>query len=100
MDPKVEIRVRGETIAVREMPWPKAIEFTRKLGLHARKLVDDQGAFVFDVGRLVELIGGTAELAEFLVVESTGKPAEWISALRTSEMLEVIDTALSINLSP
>jgi hypothetical protein len=99
LDPKVEIKVRGETIVVREMPWPKSIEFIRKLGLHAQQLVDAEGKLSLNLGKIVGLIANTAELAEFLVRESTGKPDEWRDSLPMSQMLAVLDAAISINLS-
>lgn len=97
--PTVEVRLGNETVAVNELAWPDAFEFLGRLGRHAGQLLDAQGKLTFTFDRLAELVTQTQELAEFLVLKSTGRDPAWLHALPFSQGLELLSAALDVNLT-
>jgi hypothetical protein len=100
LNPVVNATVAGEKVAVREMAWRDSLEFLSMLSEHGTKMVSEEGKFAFNLKRLGELIQSSEELANFLILKSTGRDAEWLNALPFREGLELLDAAISINLSP
>jgi hypothetical protein len=99
MSRKKEISVNGLKITVSEMAWHATFELLRKINTKAGSFVKD-GKFNFNLEKLADLLTTTEELSTFLIVNSTGQTEEWLKQLSFGDGLEVLDTALEINLSP
>jgi hypothetical protein len=100
LNPVVELTVRNEKLLVRELPWPDALQFLQLLSGHAGKMIGEDGRMKIDFGRLSALVTSSQEVSEFLMLKSTGRDQAWLAQLSFRECLDVLDAALSINLSP
>lgn len=107
--PEINLTIGDQSIVVRDLPWPDALEFLKQLSAHAQDLLTGVGTKTEGGGltlnveallpKLTELITNTNELLTFLITRSTGKDASWVHGLSTIEMLTVLDAALEVNLS-
>lgn len=103
LNPVVHAVIAGEKVPVREMPWKDTMEFLGMLSQHGTKMVSEEEGkvkFTLDMRRLGELIQSSEELATFVILKSTGREPDWLNKLPFREGLELLDAALSINLSP
>lgn len=103
----------SNSVEVRQMPFLKAMEFIKKIGALAGNLIDDKGQFKLakfkgkgadkmmelDLSFLQTLIGDSADLMIFVIKHSTGKEEAWVEKLSAAEGMEVLKTALELNLS-
>jgi hypothetical protein len=102
--PHETIQVRGERITVNELRAEKTFEFLRLLADSLGKFVtvtsDGRLKGDFTIAQLKDVTVGSAELAKFLILESTGRDEAWFKDLRASEFVTVLDKALEWNLHP
>ncbi|GEM_PF-6099801 len=87
-------------VMVSEFTWHDTFAFMRMLYEKSGQIVDDKGKFALRMDKLAELISGTQELTEFVVIKSTGMSQEEVRKLSFGDGLELLDAALEINLSP
>jgi hypothetical protein len=99
LNPVVELSIGGEKIEVRELAWPEALKFLSMISEHAGQLITGEGKFVVDFTKLTRLVSSTEELSEFLMLKTTGRDEAWLATLSMRNALEVLDAALSVNLS-
>jgi hypothetical protein len=98
LNPDVEVAIGGDKITVRELKWGDGRKFLRDLAGHVTALTNEKGEFDVSISRLSELIVQTDTLATFLISKTTGKDQAWIDALPMSSVLDLISTALELNL--
>jgi hypothetical protein len=87
-------------VQVRELAWPEAIQFLQLLSGHAGKMIGEDGKLKVDFSKISALVTSSQEVSEFLMLKSTGRDQAWLAQLSFRECLDVLDAALSINLSP
>jgi hypothetical protein len=98
--PDREITVGGkQKIKVRELAWPDARAFMTELAGYLEKLFDAKGEVKIDVSVITGLITTTDELISSLVAKTTGKDKAWLDTLPLGSVLDLIETALALNLS-
>jgi hypothetical protein len=97
--PDREFMVGEEKVTVREMLWPDALAFLRKLGTYLEKFMNEKGEMRVDLGLITEVITATDELATMLIAKSIGKDEAWLAALSMSQGLEILGAALEVNLT-
>jgi hypothetical protein len=91
----------SRSVDVREMSWPSAMAFMRKLSEQVGLFTSagQGGGTVFDIAKLKEAIPAAGELAELLVSRSTGLKSEELEDLSASEFLELLAVSMEINLA-
>lgn len=99
LNPVVELTLRNEKLLVRELAWPDALQFLHLLSGHAGKMIGEDGKLKIDFSKLSALVASSQEVSEFLMLKSTSRDQTWLSTLSFRETLDVLDAALSINLS-
>jgi ribosomal protein L28 len=103
LNPNRELKINGETVVVKELRWSEALAFLKNISAHVGKIftIDAQGKVRTELNmeKLEDIITGSEELTAFLVEKSTGKTKEWFDGLSMSQALEVLDTAVDLNLS-
>lgn len=96
----------GQTIKVTELPWPKAIDFTKKISKHLAELLKkegDEGKQTVQittenlVAHLETLVNNITDLASWLISESTELSPEETAKLRTVDAFVIIETAIELN---
>lgn len=103
MSDRVEIKVAGATVEVRTLRWRDGMEFLKRFTAHFKNLVryqDGKPVMDLDTEQLPELIASATDLCEFLVRKSTGQDDAWIDDRTPVEILEVLNAAIPLNLSP
>jgi len=100
LNPVKTVVVRGETVTVSELTWPKAMQLLNLVAKHVGGLLDARGNIDLSAERLAELAANTEGLASFLILESTGKGQDWLNELTAPEALDVLDAAVELTLSP
>lgn len=103
--PNVLIRTKsvkiGETqLTVREMTWPHTFRLLQVLSSYASALVSKTGKFEFDPAKIADLIIGTQELSELLILNSCDLKADDLKQLSFADGLEILDAAMEVNLNP
>lgn len=101
--PQITVPLESGNVVARDLPWQDALEFLKKLSVHANTVLaaSKGGTVQLDtlLPRIAELIGNADDLALFLICKSTGKDEAWVRSLGTIEALTVLDAALEVNLS-
>lgn len=99
LNPVRTVTVQGQTVEVRELRALDVLQFFKLLSGHARKLANEQGNITLSLDRLAELVTGTEELSQFLILKSTGRDDAWFKSVAFGESLDLLDAALELNLS-
>lgn len=97
--PKKVIAVGGCKVEVRELAWPKALEFLKALGEEFTKSFEQtngDGSPPATIEGITKLITGSQRLSEMLIVNATGLKPEQLSV---SQAMDVLEAALELNLS-
>ena len=89
----------GETVTVKLLPWKRALEFFDKLDGAIKGLVNEEGDLVFVTTKIAAILKTNAGLAEWLVLETTGKGPEWLEKLHLGDMAKLTLKALEVNLA-
>ena len=99
LNPILEVKFGDKTIEVRELMWPDALQFYAKLRAQKKNIIDGEGNLVLSAATILEVVNENIELAQWLVLKSTGKEEAWLNELTMSQMLELVTAALEVNLS-
>lgn len=110
-----KVEIGGQTIVLRDLPWPMMKQFLEKLSGHIKPLMDESlgaarmGADAATVGaklldQLPALIKNATDLAEFLVSRTVHleggngrlETADWLQERSSSEFLELLDGAMEV----
>lgn len=98
--PSKQVKLHGgEAVEVREMAWPDALEFLRKLTAFAGSYLKPDGSFAFSMTGLADLVNSSAELSNFLILKSTDQSEAFLERLPVCSALDILDSALELNLS-
>jgi len=107
LNPLKEIEAQGAKVEVREMRAIDAMAFFKKAAEKVGRFIHfapQQGGGMrveLDLAdKLKDAVMDSGELAEILVLKSTGKDADWLAKLSISEFLDALDAALEVNLNP
>jgi hypothetical protein len=95
LKPEKVIVVGNAPVTVRELAWPDALEFLKRLSEQIGKIWDDKGNVKISLESIAEHVAQTGDLSTFLLEKATGHKAEEFSS---SQALDVLDTALEMNL--
>lgn len=99
LHPAKSLKIHGETVVVRELKWKDALEFLNQLGGFLGALIDNKGTLRVNISAFADLIKSTSSLSAMLVCKSAAKDEAWLDTLSLGQMLELLDTALALNLS-
>jgi hypothetical protein len=89
-----------DIVEVREMRWPDALAFLQALGKEVGQVMTTTGNISFTPDKLPDIIGQSGALIEHLICKATGRDAAWLNTLTTGEMLDLLDAAVELNVSP
>lgn len=93
------VKVQGEDVEVRELRALDMLAFFKLVAAQAGKFFNAKGDVVFNLEKLSDLITGSEELVQFLVLKSTGRDAEWLGKVSPGELLDLLDAAIELNLT-
>lgn len=98
---ETSIRVGDQSLTVREMRWPDAIQFFSKLSKMVGSMVEQspEGRLTFDMAKLPDAIMESSEIGEFLIAKTTELTVEQIQQLPARCALDVLSAAIEINLN-
>ncbi len=91
-----------EALTIREMRWPDAMEFMRKLSANCVGLLDGytrEGGLKLTRASITDMIAQSEELTVLLVRGATSLTQEQVAQLSTGDMLDILTAAVEINLS-
>jgi hypothetical protein len=97
--PDREVAIGKQSVKVRELAWPDARAFMTELAGFLGKLMNDKGEVRIDVGIISEIITASDSLIESLILKTTGKDKAWLETLPIGAVLDLVGTALDLNLS-
>jgi hypothetical protein len=100
LHPVKTISIGGETVEVRELRWPEALGFLEELAKQAGQFLTSDGRLTFQADQLSRIIQESGGLVEYLVTKATGKDSGWLNARTPVEVLEVLQAAIELNVSP
>lgn len=100
LNPARAVKLSGREVKVKELNWREAMEFLGKLSQYAGGFMTGDGKFVVETSAVVALVLNAKELADFLLMKTTGLTQEEVDALSLSEVLSLLDAAIELNLSP
>lgn len=92
------LKLRGETITVRELSWMELKNLLAALAGQAEKFLDKESNLKFDAEKVIALVRDSQELSERVVRAATGLDQAWIDQLTCGEFMAVLDQALELNL--
>jgi len=101
LNPSREVEIAGGAVTVRELRALDALEFIKRLSSYfgsIQKSTSDDGAVRLRV-EIASLVTGASDVAEFLVLKSTGKDRAWLAELGAEDLLSILHAALDLNVS-
>ena len=87
----------GDTIEVRELAWPDALELYNKLLGQAKDLLDEKGQFNLQPEKIVGALTENIGLGQWLVKKATGKDDAWLKERSLSDVLDIATEAAVLN---
>ena len=97
LNPVIEKTVNGKPITIRELRAIDGLQFIKKLSSYFGSF---QGTTSDAVQvKIAEVVTGAADVSEFLVLKSTGQTSSWLNEISTEEFLDVLESAIELNIS-
>ncbi len=97
--PPTRLVIGSREFEVRELAWPEALEFFRRLGSTATALMTPEGKPRTTADFLPELIHQAGAAVAFLLQHSTGLAAEELQALPGTAVVQLTRAALELTLN-
>lgn len=102
--PDIQLKLHDGPVTVHELPWLDAKEFLKRLSTHFSTLTNAyiQGKSDVSIEQLTDistLIGNTTELADFLILKSTGKDQAWLDSRTLTEAAALLQASLETTLN-
>jgi hypothetical protein len=102
LNPVKEVPLKnGETVTVRELRAIDGLEFIKRLSGYFGSFQSSaaDGGMMRLRMEVEKIITGATEVAEFLVLRSTGKDRSWMEQLSTEDLIDVLTAAIDLNVS-
>lgn len=105
INPIATVKVRGESVEVRELTWKDHMRLLKELTTTVMDLLQKaqaggQGEFSLKAEEIVEALVKQEDLATWVISRCTGRPAEWVNELSALAAMEILLAAAQLNLSP
>lgn len=97
LNPVIDKTVNGKPITVRELRAVDGLQFIKKLSTYFGSFQGTTSDVV--QVKIAEVVTGAADVSEFLVLKSTGQPSSWLNEISTEEFLDVLESAIELNIS-
>jgi hypothetical protein len=99
-NPDAEVTLsNGDKITVKLLNWKKALEFFGKLKTQFEQFISPAGELKFDQSKIMAAVMDSAEMMEWLVMQTTGKIDQaWLETLDLGDMVKLTTKAIEINL--
>jgi len=95
-----DVRIGDQSVRVRELPWPEALQFFERLADKALSLADPKGRIeLLDPATLRQAVSHSAELIAWLLSHTADMPPERLKRLPPRSLMLLLDAALALNLS-
>jgi hypothetical protein len=100
LNPVIPVKIRGETVEVRELTWKDYLRAIKEATGSVLKLMSESGATLeLSKDKVVEVIGAQEELVSWVLEKSTGKDQAYISNLTALEMVRLLNAVVDLNLN-
>lgn len=97
LNPVKELTVNGKTVQVRELRAVDGLQFIKRLADFLGDLQPSKSNGEVAV-KISELVCQSTDLAQHLVLKSTGNGEQWLSEISTEEFVDVLEAAVDLNL--
>jgi hypothetical protein len=94
--PVIEVKLRADSIEIRELAWPDALHLYNRMMAQSKALIVD-GQMVMTPDKFISALTENVELGTWLVLKSTGKDEAWLKDRSLSEVLDVAAAAAELN---
>jgi hypothetical protein len=100
LNPVIPVKVRGETVDVRELTWKDYLRAVKDLTGTILKLMGEGGTtLVLNREKILEAITAQEDLVGWVIEKSTGKDQAFINSLSARELLPLLIAVVDLNLS-
>lgn len=102
LNPVIGVKVKGELVDVRELPWKDYLRTIKELTSAVTDLLKKSGPngeIELASEDIIQAIARQEDLAAFLMQRCTGKDSAWVESLSGREALAVLTAAVQVNLS-
>lgn len=106
INPIATVRIRGESVEVRELTWKDHLRLIKELTATVLELLQKAQTggggteFSLKADEIVEALVKQEDLAAWVMARSTGKPKEWIDELSAGAAMDILLAAAKLNLTP
>lgn len=104
INPIATVRIRGESVEIRELTWKDHLRLIKELTSTVVDLLQKaQGSgteFSLKADEIVGALVKQEDLAAWVMSRSTGRPKEWIDELSAGAAMEILLAAAKLNLTP
>lgn len=100
LNPVVLVRVRGESVEVKELTWKDHVRAVKELTGTLLKLLSGDGkTLTLTKEVILEAIVAQETLVQWIIEKSTGRDAQWVSGLGGKDFLALLKAVVDLNLS-